>query len=173
MTNTLINLLSGKPILLMDDELHTVGDYLLRLENAGVMCEHVKTLDDAWASLMGSPGKYGIVLLDLKMPPANGSTMKEWANKLNLTPTSFNHGQTLGLELWKERSVFKLPYAYLTVLPHLYVPAENEFGDKAPDFIVNKAGILASKLPDRLVKVLKDWSTLSTPTATTQNRVQA
>lgn len=172
MTDTLAKLLSDKPILLMDDQLYTVGDYLLRLADVGVTCEHVKTLDDAWERLKEYPGKYGMVLLDLNLRPASVPPMKAWANKLKLTPTSRNHGQTLGLELWQQRAVHKLPYAYLTVLPHLYVPAESEFGDKASDFIVNKAAILASKLPDRLAKVLKDWSTLPPPTASTQNGVQ-
>lgn len=160
MTHPLKVRLGEKPILLMDDQHYTVADYQLRLSDAGVIAEHVGNLDEALARIESKPNGYGMVLLDLNVPEPKAPTLRSYASKLQLSPTSFNHGRCLGLHLWNQRATLKLPYCYLSALSHLYGDASREFGDQIADFILDKAALLPSQLPDRLLKVLRKWDTL-------------
>lgn len=166
MTHALKNRLGDKPILLMDDQYYTVGDYKLRLEDINVASEHVETLDEALARIQSSPRRYGLALLDLNMPAAKSRTLQDYANHLQLSPTSFNHGRCLGLHLWNERATLQLPYCYLSALSHGYGPTNSEFDGREADFILDKAALLPSQLPDRLLEVLDKWDALIKPSVT-------
>jgi hypothetical protein len=160
MNHPLKDRLGNKPILLMDDEYYTVGDYQLRLNDIGVGSEHAETLDRALEMILTAPDKYGLALLDLKMPSAKNSTLQSVAGELQLTPTSMNHGRCLGLHLWKQRATLKLRYCYISSVPQLYGQHHGEFDGQNADFILNKS-IPHSQLASRLVEVLQKWDALS------------
>lgn len=172
MNHLLKNRLGGKPLLLMDDEYFSVGDYQLRLNDIGVSSEHVETLDEALALIQAKPNGYGLALLDLRMPEAKSQILRAYAGELHLNPTSYNHGRCLGLHLWNERATLKLPYCYISALLHFYGPSHVEFAGREADFILDKAALLPSELPDRLVDVLTKWDALPSLNGKVQAGVQ-
>lgn len=165
MNHPLKNKLGDKSILIVDDQFYTVGDYRIRLEDVEVASEHVETLDVALSRIEQNLAKYGLILLDLNMPAAKSPQLQLCANRLDLQPTSRNHGRSLGLYLWDKRATLKLPYCYLSALPHGYGLALDEFAKKEAQFILDKASLLPSQLPNELVRVLADWSALPSPAA--------
>ncbi|MBK8762666.1 MAG: hypothetical protein IPM03_20035 [Sulfuritalea sp.] len=175
MTHPLKARLGDKPILLMDDQFYTVGDYQLRLADVGVVVEHVATLDEALARIERTPNGYGLALLDLNMPEPKAPALLGYASELHLSPTSFNHGRCLGLHLWNQRATLELPYCYLSALPHFLGSAAGEFGDRdcVADFILDKATLLPSQLPDALVKVLEKWDALHRANGNTRSGGQS
>lgn len=59
--------LQGKPILFVDDQRSTVGNYMSRLYDLNLRCELVSSLDDALVRI--NAGGLGLAILDLYMPP--------------------------------------------------------------------------------------------------------
>lgn len=157
---TLAFRLNGKSVLIVDDQYYTVGDYQLRLHDAGVSCVHQDTLDDALREITSHSGKYGLVLLDLNMPLPRAEVLKPYMKRLGLTASSFNQGRALGAYLWKNRSRLQLPYCYLSALSHSFGEAQSELNGNVEHFLLDKATILPSKLPQQLEAVLDAWQEL-------------
>lgn len=156
MTHALKTKLGRRSILIVDDQFYTVGDYRIRLNDIDVTCEHANSLENAWKKIQTLGHNYGLVLLDLNMQESKIPALSSFAAKLGLQPTSRNHGRCLGLYLWRERNAMSLPYCYLSALPQLYGDPLGEFNDSYDKFLLDKASLLPSQLPDRLDKVLDD-----------------
>lgn len=170
MTHPLKDRLGNKPILLMDDQFYTVGDYQLRLNDIGVTSERAETLDRALEMILAVPDKYGLALLDLRMPEppkTRSPILLSFTDELRLTPTSMNQGRCLGLHLWRQWGTLKLPYCYISSVPQLYGQPHGEFDGQDADFILNKS-IPHSQLPSRLVDVLLKWDALPSTSGSAQ-----
>lgn len=72
---------SGKKILIVDDEPDVTGTFKLGLEESGF---NVETFNDPETALSNfKPGKYDLLLLDIKMPKMNGFELYEKIKKID------------------------------------------------------------------------------------------
>jgi DNA-binding response OmpR family regulator len=72
---------NGKKILIVDDEPDVTGTFKLGLEESGFK---VETFNDPETALSNfKPGKYDLLLLDIKMPKMNGFELYEKIRKID------------------------------------------------------------------------------------------
>lgn len=72
---------SGKKILIVDDEPDVTGTFKLGLEESGFNVETFKDPETALSNF--KPGKYDLLLLDIKMPKMNGFELYEKIKKID------------------------------------------------------------------------------------------
>lgn len=135
--------LINKNILLVDDNRDSVQYYLEELQFNGATVTFARNLKEALAYISDNNPPLDFILIDLNIPtdivpPELRNEIVKWGN---------SHGQALGQFLIQQKK--NIPYRYLSVVPHVFKPSENEDAT----LVWNKAKYTPQKLAEEVVLI--------------------
>lgn len=120
MTNTNMQALDSKNILLVDDDYDTSRYYRKGLTAIGAKVICVDNLQDALSCITDNKPPLDFILIDLNVPI--GPVPQELQSDVEKFGDS--QGQALGQYLLNEH--IKINYRYLSAVPEIYMPVANE-----------------------------------------------